>query len=328
MKQTVYYLFLAGILLLLAGCGKADAEMPTRETIPETQAIPENSESTPENRILVAYFSCTGNTQNLAEAAAKYLNADVYEIEAAVPYTDADIAYYTGCRADKEQDDPDSRPEIAGRVENMEQYDTVVLGYPIWHGQAPRIISTFLESYDFSGKTILPFCTSQSSGIGNSDKNLHALCNARWKDGKRFTGDAKISEFTAWLSENIEPEEAATMGKNLTLMVNNTVIPVIWEKNASAAELAEIAADKVICIPMSMYGGWEQVGSLGCSIRSNDVQLTADIGDIMLYSGNQLVLFYGSNTWEYTKLGHINLPENEITALLSNEAVTITLEIQ
>ena len=98
------------------------------------------------------------------------------------------MAYYTNGRADQEQNDPDVRPAISGGVENMDEYDTIILGYPIWHGQAPRIISTFLESYDFSGKTIVPFCTSHSSGIGSSADNLHVLCadSTLWMEGRRF----------------------------------------------------------------------------------------------------------------------------------------------
>ncbi len=105
-----------------------------------------------------------------------------------VPYTETDLAYYTNGRADQEQNDPSARPAIAGKVENMEEYDTIILGYPIWHGQAPRIISTFLESYDFSEKTIIPFCTSHSSGIGSSADNLHELCpdSVNWMEGKRY----------------------------------------------------------------------------------------------------------------------------------------------
>ena len=107
----------------------------------------------------------------IAEYAADSLNAALYEIVPEIPYTDADLAYYTGGRADKEQNDDSARPAISGEVSGMREYDTIILGYPIWHGQAPRIISTFLESYDFSGKTIVPFCTSHSSGIGSSATN-------------------------------------------------------------------------------------------------------------------------------------------------------------
>ena len=158
-----------------------DETMNTEEAGSEDEPM-----HTEESKILVAYFSCTGTTRPLAEYAAEILNADLYEITPAEPYTEADLAYYTNGRADQEQNDPDARPAISGDAEDMAQYDTVLIGYPIWHGQAPRIISTFLESYDFTGKTILPFCTSHSSGIGSSDTNLHPLADtAKWLDGRR-----------------------------------------------------------------------------------------------------------------------------------------------
>ena len=118
-----------------------------------------------DGKALVAYFSATNTTRPLAEYAAGVLDADLYEIVPEVPYTDADLAYYTNGRADREQNDPAARPAISGSVDNMADYDVVFLGYPIWHGQAPRIISTFLESYDFTGKTIVPFCTSHSLSL-------------------------------------------------------------------------------------------------------------------------------------------------------------------
>ena len=139
-------------------------------------------------KTLVVYFSCTGTTELVAEYITEILGADSYQIVPEDPYTEADLAYYTNGRADPEHNDPDVRPAISGGVENMDEYDTIILGYPIWHGQAPRIISTFLESYDFSGKTIVPFCTSHSSGIGSSADNLHVLCadSTLWMEGRRF----------------------------------------------------------------------------------------------------------------------------------------------
>ena len=156
-------------------------------------------------KILVVYFSATGTTKPLAEYAAEILNADLYEIVPEDPYTEEDLAYYTNGRADQEQNDPAARPTISGGIENMAEYDTIVLGYPIWHGQAPRIISTFLESYDFSGKTILPFCTSHSSGIGSSADNLHGLCSdsVNWLNGKRFEAGTTKEIMKAWLESII-----------------------------------------------------------------------------------------------------------------------------
>lgn len=187
----------------------AEAEKQETEAQPDTEMETEPSESIStgeqeadvSSKTLVVYFSCTGTTKPLAEYAAEITGADLYEIVAEDPYTEADLAYYTNGRADQEQNDPDARPAISGGVENMDEYDTIILGYPIWHGQAPRIISTFLESYDFSGKTIIPFCTSHSSGIGSSADNLHILCSdsAVWLDGRRFEAGTSKEIIEEWI---------------------------------------------------------------------------------------------------------------------------------
>lgn len=158
-----------------------------------------------DGKILVVYFSCTGTTETLAQYAADILEADIYEIIPEEPYTETDLAYYTGGRADQEQNDSSSRPSISGNVENMTDYHTIILAYPIWHGQAPRIIGTFLESYNLSGKTILPFCTSHSSGIGSSADNLHTLCpdSVKWLEGKRFDAQTSKTEMEKWLENQL-----------------------------------------------------------------------------------------------------------------------------
>lgn len=186
-------LLLFVLLFLLTGCGA---------TAPSDQLSSDAEISTNhKNNILIAYFSATDTTKQVAEQVADILKADLYEIIPEVPYTEDDLAYYTGGRADQEQDNPGVRPSILGEVEAMNQYDTILLGYPIWHGQAPRIISTFLESYDFSGKTIIPFCTSHSSGMGSSASNLHALCSEQtlWVEGRRFSVDTTKDEIKEWL---------------------------------------------------------------------------------------------------------------------------------
>ena len=178
--------------------GQQDTASKTE--MPESMTIG-GQETEMSEKTLVVYFSCTGTTKPLAEYAADILEADLYEIVEEEPYTDADLAYYTGGRADQEQNDPDVRPAISGSVGNMESYNTVLIGYPIWHGQAPRIISTFLERYDFSGKTIIPFCTSHSSGIGSSAENLHGLCSdsAEWLEGRRFEAGTSRETMEEWL---------------------------------------------------------------------------------------------------------------------------------
>ena len=174
-----------------------------RETELSESVSTEEQEADVSTKTLVVYFSCTGTTEVVAEYATEILGADIYEIVPENPYTEADLAYYTNGRADQEQNDPNVRPAISGGVENMDEYETIILGYPIWHGQAPRIISTFLESYDFSGKTIIPFCTSHSSGIGSSASNLHSLCSdsTEWIDGRRFESGVSKESVQNWIGE-------------------------------------------------------------------------------------------------------------------------------
>ena len=153
---------------------------------------------------LVACFSATGNTWPLAEYAAQYLNADLFRIEPEVPYTEADLNHGdSNCRANREMNDKTSRPALAATVENMEQYDTVVLAFPLWWGQAPRLIETFVEAHDLSGKTVLTFCTSASSGYGRTGEILAALTDGtvHWIEGARFPASATAEEMQAWLAE-------------------------------------------------------------------------------------------------------------------------------
>lgn len=152
-------------------------------------------------RILVAYFSCTGNTEKVAGYVAEALGVSPYEIVPETPYTSADLNYSdSSTRATREQNNPNARPGISGKVENMDQYDIIFLGYPIWWGQAPKIMYTFVESYDLSGKTIVPFCTSGSSGIGSSAVNLSKSApDAAWLGGNRFSGSATKELVAKWV---------------------------------------------------------------------------------------------------------------------------------
>ena len=151
---------------------------------------------------LVAYFSATGTTKRAAERLAKAAGADLFEIRPVIPYTDADLDWTSSkSRSSVEMNDAHSRPEIAGVIPNMADYDTVFIGFPIWWYTAPHIIHTFLESLNFDHKTLAPFATSGGSGIGKAADELRKLCpNANWKSGKLFTG-ASDKAITAWASE-------------------------------------------------------------------------------------------------------------------------------
>ena len=135
---------------------------------------------------LVAYFSASGVTKAAAERLAKAAGADLFEIKPAVPYSRQDLDWTSKkSRSSMEMSNPSSRPAIAQKVQNMEDYDTVFIGFPIWWYTAPSIISTFVESYDFSGKTLVPFATSGGSGMGKTVETLELLCPAaNWEKGK------------------------------------------------------------------------------------------------------------------------------------------------
>lgn len=185
MKKKALCIVLSIITLLclcvvFVGCGDDEGG--------ETGKIPDGADG----NVLVAYFSCTNTTKGVAEKIATSTDGTLYQITPAVPYTSADLNYgNNSCRANQEQRDDSCRPEISGSVDNMDNYDIVFIGYPIWWGEAPKIIYTFLESYDFSGKTVVPFCTSGGSGVGSSATNLHSSApGATWLAGTKLQGGA------------------------------------------------------------------------------------------------------------------------------------------
>ena len=155
------------------------------------------------NKILVAVFSASGVTKAVGEEIARVAGGDFFEIVPKEIYTPDDLNWMNKrSRSSVEMNDPAARPEIAGRVADMASYDTVIVGFPIWWGIAPRIIETFLESYDFSGKTILPFCTSGGSGVGRSDTALHKNISGdvKWARGVQFNRPSE-KEIRRWLDK-------------------------------------------------------------------------------------------------------------------------------
>lgn len=154
------------------------------------------------HKILVAYFSASGVTKGVAQRLAKAAGADLFEIRPAVPYTQADLNWTDKkSRSSVEMNDPLSRPEIAEKLPNMADYDTVFVGYPIWWYVAPHIINTFVESYDLSGKTLVAFATSGGSGIGKTVEELKKLYpDANWKD-RKLLNTISDKELVDWASK-------------------------------------------------------------------------------------------------------------------------------
>lgn len=152
-------------------------------------------------KILVAYFSASGVTAEAARRLSKAAGADLYEIKPEIPYSSADLDWMNKkSRSSVEMNDPVCRPAIADKKESMEQYDIVFVGFPIWWYVAPTIINTFLESYDFSGKTIIPFATSGGSGMGKTNEKLASSCQgAALLEGKLLNGLQSDDELKAWI---------------------------------------------------------------------------------------------------------------------------------
>ena len=157
------------------------------------------------SRKLVAYFSASGVTAKVAEKLSEAIGADLYAIEPEVPYTKADLDWMDKkSRSTIEMNNPASRPAIAGKRDNMNDYDTVFVGFPIWWYVAPTIINTFLESYDLTGMTIIPFATSGGSDMGKTNEKLLPSCKgAKLLDGKVFKASVSGADLAKW-AEGLE----------------------------------------------------------------------------------------------------------------------------
>ena len=169
-----------------------DTNQPSASSFNEAEESNTASEQTKnDTKILVVCFSATGNTKAVAEKIVEVTGADYFEIIPAEPYSEDDLNYNDdNCRANREQQDKNARPSISGSIENMDQYEVVLIGHPIWWGMEPRIMNTFMESYDFSGKVLTNFCTSGGSGIATSTENLKALS---------LSGSSDTDEIQEWI---------------------------------------------------------------------------------------------------------------------------------
>ena len=149
---------------------------------------------------LVAYFSASGVTRSVAEKLADEIGADLFEIVPEKPYTNADLDWQNSrSRSSVEMKDRNARPAIASKIDDISRYDVIFVGFPIWWYREPSIIDTFMEAYDFSGKTIVPFATSGGSGLGDAPKNMQALAKgSKVENGKRFSVVVSGQELRAW----------------------------------------------------------------------------------------------------------------------------------
>ena len=200
MRKIITIIFMFVSIFLFTSCNRNAGNETVDTTYKPNDTIEIIKNPNNDSKSIVIYFSRTNNTEKIANFIVDLKNADKFEIEAKIPYTDDDINYKTNCRANDEQANPEARPEIAGYKMDFSSYEIIYLGYPIWHTQAPKIMYTFVESYDLTGKTIIPFCTSKSSTIGDSATNLEALTHqGTWLMGKRFYSTSSKEDVSEWL---------------------------------------------------------------------------------------------------------------------------------
>ncbi|MBR0105276.1 MAG: flavodoxin [Firmicutes bacterium] len=185
-----------------AEANDAKAQNENEKTAENAPAEAETEPSQADNDVLVIYFSATGTTRGVAEKIAAITDADVYEIKAEQEYTTDDLNYNDPqSRTTLEQNDPLVRPKIGSEDISLDGYSVIYIGYPIWWGEEPRIMDTFVESQSFDGITVIPFCTSSSSGIGRSGKNLADNAGSgNWLNGQRFGAGASQEELEAWIN--------------------------------------------------------------------------------------------------------------------------------
>ena len=217
MKKLISLFLALALILVCAGCGSAPAPAasapaptPTPTEAPaapapaaEPEARPEAApaaEPAVENKVMVVYFSATGTTRGVAEKIAALTGGELAEIVPAQPYTAEDLNYNDrSTRATVEQNTADARPEIANEI-SLDGCTTVYLGYPIWWGQAPRILSSFVESHDFTGRTVIPFCTSGGSGAGRTGETLGEQAGTgTFLTSTRFSSGVSDAELQNWI---------------------------------------------------------------------------------------------------------------------------------
>lgn len=253
---------------------------------------------------VVVYFSCTGTTQALAERIAAATGATTWRIEPTEPYTAADLDYeVANSRANREQQDPASRPAITGNCPAIAASSIIFLGYPIWWGEAPRVISTFLAQHNLAGKTIVPFCTSGSSGIGSSASALESLTSgAQWLDGQRFSGSASRDTVAQWVdglglelsapAENAPVEAPEDTAMEVRMTVDGQEVTITLLDNATARSLWE---QLPLTLEFEDYNSTEKIAypPEDLSQEGAPASYDPDAGDVTVYGpwGN-IAIFY------------------------------------
>lgn len=275
--------------------------------------------------------STLGNTEQIAGWIAEETGGDLFLIQTEYTYPmDYDQAVEVG----EGQDTDDYRPSLISHLEQIEQYDVVYLVYPIWHYTLSVPTAAFLDEYDFSGKAIYTFAANAGSRFADSTEKIQAAepnaavieglsVSEREMDGAKEAVLERVRELTEQTPSagDTNNEEQTTMKMNV--QVGNYTFTATLEENSAVQELVEMMQAGPVTIHMSDYSGFEKVGPLGKSLTTSNSQTTTVAGDIVLYNGNNIVMFYGSNSWSYTRIGKIDDLTDWAAALGSGDITAV-----
>lgn len=277
------------------------------------------------NKSLVLYFSATNNTEQIAKYISEITSSDILEIIPKDVYTNEDLDYNNNnSRANREQNDEKARPEISNKLD-LENYDIIYLGYPIWWEEEPRIILTLLDNYNLENKTIIPFCTSGGSGIELSVNNIRNYNNKlNVLDGKRFSSNSSKEEVITWINSlNINNNSNS---KSAKLLIDNTEYIITLEDNETVDALVN---NMPLDLSMSNLNGNEFYSYLDFTLPTNSYDPgKINKGDIYLYGNNCLVIFYESfnTSYSYTKIGKLDNIE-VLDNIKDKNNIIVSLEI-
>ena len=288
---------------------------------------------------IVLYCSRTGNTERMAQTISTALGCDMIEVVPETPYEDDYNAMLDRAGAELAAIEQGDYPAVATSVENFDTYDIVFVGYPIWYGHMATPMQAFLHEHAdlLAGKRIALFASSGSSGIGTSERDAASLVpDAVFTESLLLTSSSLNSMDSlvfVWLDEMqiSDNQTNADMENNkirLTVEGGRTFTATLVD-NTSAQALVEQLAKGDITVDMEDYADMEKVGTLGISLPRNDRQTTTGPGDLILYQGHNFVIYYDTNSWNFTRLGKIdNVSQTELKAALGEGDVRVTLSLE
>lgn len=344
MKNYISHLYIVIMSFFMMACQSEDARSASLQgdACPGKNATaPSGTNSTNgDNKTLIVYYSYTNNTEQIVDDLKTMINADIIEVEPANKnLDDAANNYAIGTeqlnKIKNNPNDESSYPAIDPVIVDMSKYNTVIIATPFWWSQMASNMQTFLFKYgaEMAGKNIGLIVSSHSSGISGVEADAKRLVpNGKFYAKSLWINASKHSQRKAlleqWLKDVNYNDNVNVDYNTMNLKVNNSTMKVKLSDNAATKALVERLKEGTITYNAYDYGGFEKVGALGFSLPSNDTYITTEPGDIMLYTSNQLCIFFDSNSWEYSPIGKIEgMTKQQLKDAFGTGEVSITLSL-